>query len=288
MEDVLRHYVDAAQSDWAALLPLVEFAINDSWQESIQAIPFAVVYGRRPSLPMDSILRGEEGNAVSSLQCDSAYERALLIAEEVKNAKSAMDAAQQRQKAYADSKRREVQFDVGQEVLLSTTNIKPKFKGSAKLLPKWIGPFKVTEVINPVAFRLKLPETLKLHDVFHASLLKPYLPDGNVQPPPPPELLEDEFEYEVEAVLSHRFKRGDKLEYLIRWKGYGHEHDTWETEENCSNSSDLITEYWNRVKVQTEKKPVSKRKSKKRARQAADAATESLSGYALRSSKRRR
>jgi hypothetical protein len=283
---VLRHYIDAAQSDWAALLPLVEFAINDSWQESIQAIPFAVVYGRRPSLPMDSILRGEEGNAVSSLQCDSAYERTLLIAEEVKNAKSAMDAAQQRQKAYADSKRREVQFDVGQEVLLSTTNIKPKFKGSAKLLPKWIGPFKVTEVINPVAFRLKLPETLKLHDVFHASLLKPYLPDGNVQPPPPPELLEDEFEYEVEAVLSHRFKRGDKLEYLIRWKGYGHEHDTWETEENCSNSSDLITEYWNRVKVQTEKKPVSK--SKKSARQAADAATESLSGYALRSSKRRR
>jgi hypothetical protein len=80
-----------------------------------------------------------------------------------------MEAAQQWQKSYADSKRRAVQFAVGQEVLLSTTNNKSKFKGSAKLLPKWIGPFKVTEEINPVAFRLKLPETLKLHDVFHAS-----------------------------------------------------------------------------------------------------------------------
>jgi hypothetical protein len=287
MEDVLRHYIDAAQTNWAALLPLVEFAINDSWQESIQAIPFAVVYGRRPSLPLDSILRGEEGNANSSLQCDSAHERAMLIADEVKKAKGAMDAAQQRQKAYADSKRREVQFAVGQEVLLSTTNIKPKFKGPAKLLPKWIGPFKVTAVINPVAFRLELPDTLKLHDVFHASLLKSYMPDGNVQPPPPPELIEDEFEYEVDTVLSHRFKRGDKLEYLIRWKGYGHEHDTWEPEENCANSSELITEYWDRVKVQTEKKPVSKRKTKKRSRQTADAA-ESLSQRALRSSKRRR
>lgn len=102
MEDVLRHYIDAAQTNWASLLPLVEFAINDSWQESIRAIPFAVVYGRRPSLPLDSILRGEEGVAAIK-QCDSAAERALLIAEEVKHAKAAMEAAQQRQKAYADT-----------------------------------------------------------------------------------------------------------------------------------------------------------------------------------------
>jgi hypothetical protein len=118
-------------------------------------------------------------------------------------------------------------------------------------------------------------------------LLKPYLPDGKVQPPPPPELIGTEFEYEVEAVLSHRFKRGNKIEYLTRWKGYGHEHDTWEPEENCVNSSELITEYWDRVKEQTEKKPVSKRNSKMRSRNTADVA-ESLSGYALRSSKRQR
>jgi hypothetical protein len=122
-----------------------------------------------------------------------------------------MEAAQQRQKAYADAKRRDTSYAVGQEILLSTADIKPKFKGSAKLLPKWIGPYKVTEVINPVAYRLQLPDTLKLHTVFHASLLKPYKSDGRVLPPPPPEMIEGEFEYEVESILSHRFKRGNKL-----------------------------------------------------------------------------
>jgi len=118
-------------------------------------------------------------------------------------------------------------------------------------------------------------------------LLKPYLPDGKVQPPPPPEMIDGEFEYEVEAILSHRFKRGNKIEYLVRWKGYGHEYDTWEPEENCANSSELVSEYWGaRIKVQTEKKPVSKRKSKKRGRQDDAAVTDT--GRALRSSKRRR
>jgi len=58
MEDMLRHYIDAAQTKWVALLPLVEFAINDSWHESIKATPFEVNYGRRPRLPLDNILGG--------------------------------------------------------------------------------------------------------------------------------------------------------------------------------------------------------------------------------------
>jgi hypothetical protein len=142
----------------------------------------------------------------------------------------------------------------------------------------------VTEVINPVAFRLKLPNTLKLHNVFHASLLKPYWPDGNVQPLPAPEMIEGELEFEVEAILSHRFTRGGNLEFLVRWLGYGHDHDTWEPEANCANCPALITEYWSRVKTQTEKKHVSKRKQRMRAR-ANDAST---GQRALRTSPRKR
>jgi hypothetical protein len=232
-------------------------------------------------LPLDTIWKGEESRAA---KCDYATEQALLIADAVKKAKAAMDAAQQRQKLYADQQRRDVTFTVGQEVLLSTVNIKPKFKGSPKFLPKWIGPFKVTEAINHVAYRLKLPPTMKLHDVFHASLLKPYKADGKVQPPPPPELIEGEWEFEVEAILSHRFARGNKLEYLVRWKGYGHEHDTWEPEESCTNCADTLSDYWARVQSQAEKKPISKRKSVKRKKQE----EQSTPGPALRTSPRKR
>lgn len=261
MEDVLRHYVDASQTNWESLLPLVEFAINDSWHESIKAVPFSVVYGRRPPLPLDSVLRGEE-SVNAEFSNEKASEQAELITQAVQQAKLAMEAAQQRQKAYADAKRRDVDFVVGQEVLLSTVNIRPKFKGSPKLLPKWIGPYKIVKVINPVAFKLELPASLKLHSVFHASLLKAYKSDGVVQPPPPPEMIEGELEYVVEDILSHRW-RGKKLEYLVRWLGYGHEHDTWESEENCSNSPELVSNYWARAQVQAEKKPVSKRKARR-------------------------
>jgi len=199
LEDMMRHYIDAAHATWASLLPLVEFAINDSWHESIQATPFEVNYGKRPRLPLDNILRGE-GRVVTN--CDSASERAEYILAAVKKAKSAMQAAQQRQKYIADTKRRPLEFAVGDKVFLSTINIKLKFKGSPKLLPKWLGPFKVTQVINPVAYRLELPNSLKLHNVFHISLLKAARdrPGSTTIPPPPPELIEGEWEFEVESI----------------------------------------------------------------------------------------
>ena len=87
MEDMLRHYIDAGQTNWASLLPIIEFAINDSWHESVQAIPFELNYGRRPPLPMDSILRGE-GHVTTN--CDTASERTEYILAAVQKAKAAM------------------------------------------------------------------------------------------------------------------------------------------------------------------------------------------------------
>jgi hypothetical protein len=249
MEDMLRHYIDASQTNWAMLLPLVEFAINDSWHESIQTTPFEVNYGKRPRQPLDNFLKGE-GRIITN--CDSAAERAEYIHAAVKKAKSAMQASQQRQKHVADTRLRAVEFTVGNMVFLSTTNIKLKFKGSPKLLPKWLGPFKVTEVINQVAYRLELPASLRLHNVFHVSLLKLHRsgPASSITPPPPPEIVEGEFEYEVESILSHRFLRNNKTEFLVKWIGYGPEHNTWEPEANCANCPQVVSDYWDRVKAQ--------------------------------------
>ena len=143
----------------------------------------------------------------------------------------------------ANQKRREVIYQVGDQLLLSTKNVRLKSPGAKKLLPKWIGPYKVTHKIGKVAYQLDLPSNLKIHDVFHVSLLHPYLSDGTVQPPPPI-LIEGEEEFEVDRILDHRDKRlrkGTTREYLVKWTGYGPEHHTWESEKNMQNCHATVT-----------------------------------------------
>ena len=91
------------------------------------------------------------------------------------------------------------------------------------------------------------PDNLKLHDVFHVSLLRPYHSDGTVQPPPAI-LIEGEHEYEVDRIPDHKDKyarsKGTTREYLLKWVGYGPEHDTWEPEVNLLYCQDLLKKYW--------------------------------------------
>jgi hypothetical protein len=158
--------------------------------------------------------------------CVSAADRAESSLTAVKSAKAALHAAQQRQAFAANRWRREMNIAVGGSVFQSTANIKLKFKGSPKLLPRWIGPFKVLEQINPVSFRLELPSNLNVHNVFHISLLKPVSPGTSTVAPPPPTMIDGEMEYEVEQIESHRFVGHGKLQFLVKWLGYGVEHNT--------------------------------------------------------------
>ena len=98
--------------------------------------------------------------------------------------------------------------------------------------------------MGQVAYELKLPPNMKIHNVFHVSLLKPYHANGSYKPPPPPVFLDDGLWYEVEAVLQHKDvqRKGNTKEYtsryyLIKWKGYGHEHNTWEPEKNLTQAA---------------------------------------------------
>src|SRR5882757_7190279 len=117
---------------------------------------------------------------------------------------------------------------------------------SKKLAPKRVGPFRITKVISPVTFRLDLPPSWRIHDVFHASLLTPYRETAAYGPnfiKPPPDLIDGEEEYEVEAVLNHRmFGRRRQVQYLIKWKGYPHSDNTWEPSENV-HADNLIKAY---------------------------------------------
>ncbi|CAI7775847.1 unnamed protein product [Closterium sp. NIES-53] len=151
------------------------------------------------------------------------------------------------QKQYADRQRRDHSVAVGDQVLLDTRNLNLSHLPS-KLRPRFCGPFLVEAHVTPVTFRLRLPDTWKLHNAFHVQLLKPYK-DPNQQfqgrqlPPPPPVLIQDEPEYEVECVLTHRRRGGKTLEFLLRWKGYEPTEDSWVVEADMGNARRALKDY---------------------------------------------
>jgi len=283
MEDMLRHYVKSDQTDWDKQLPMVEFAINNSKQESIQTTPFLLNSGINPHLPMNLLIRkhglkrvnnkGPGGNTFQwhqsvtpgsgDLVIPSAKEFVNRMHYALEEAKACLRAAQQRQKAYADMKRIDINFDVNDSVLLSTKNITLKMIGTEKFLPKFIGPFLVSRKINAVAYELRLPPSMRIHNVFHVSLLKLYYPDGSVQPPPPPVLTTDLLNYEVEQILQHRVRDtvsfhkesnsrrvSYRNEYLCKWLNYGYEYNTWEPERVMVRHPEALREYWQNPYIQ--------------------------------------
>lgn len=240
LEDMLRMYVSASQTDWDTKLSCAEFAINNADHESTGTTPFMLNYGHHPYLPV---------TLLSHVRAPSATDFVQRMQRLVNEARVAHRAATLKQAQYANSKRRDLQFSVGDWVLLSSKDLRFK-QGSPKLLPRWVGPFQVHKRIGKQAYELNLPARWKIHDVFHVSKLEPYRRDGSIQPPPPTELLQGEEEYEVDSIMNHRRvnSRGKpKYEYLVRWTGHTPENDTWEPQQNLTNAPEVLKRYWDTV-----------------------------------------
>lgn len=240
LEETLRHFVCYKQDNWDKYLQMAAFAINNSYHESIKTTPFMLVKGYHPRMPTilstltDTIISGKSQKAINFAD---NMQQALVVA------KQAIRAAQDRQKTYADQNRREVDFLVGQQVLLSTKNLRlrndEREKARMKLLPKYIGPYTITEKIGPVAYRLDLPPSTKIHTVFHVSLLKPYHDPAEVHGhkplPMPLDWLDGAPTFAVDKIMAHRLVssgRKTSVAYLIRWSGFDEENDSWEPYSN--------------------------------------------------------
>jgi hypothetical protein len=115
-----------------------------------------------------------------------------------------------------------------------------------KLAPKCYRPFTIERVISLVIYKLWLPISWCIHDVFHASLLSPYhemTAHGPNFTQPPLDLINGEEEYKVECIVSHwHFRRSQKLQYLIKWVGYPKSDNTWESEDNM-HAPELVKAY---------------------------------------------
>jgi len=137
------------------------------------------------------------------------------------------------------------QYNTGDQVWLEGKNLHLPYQAT-KLAPKRYGPFKIIKEISPVAYQLALPLTWKIHNMFHASLLSPYRETTAYRPnfsQPPPDLINDEEQYEVEQIHNHQyFGHNRTLQYLIHWKGYPDSDDTWESAAD-THASDLVKAY---------------------------------------------
>ena len=238
IEEMLRHYIAPHQRDWNLHLSTCEFAINNATQESTGYSPFYLTYGYHPLTP---------ASVYTLSKVPAANELHTQLCNDLKQAKLHLEAAQTRQKYYHDSTRRVLEFAEGDRVLLSTKHVGLYCTGSPKLLPRYIGPFKVLKRIGELAYRLELPPVMKIHNVFHVTRLRRFYDDGRIQPPPLPTVVDGELEYEVEKIYAHRDVRVGKSirrEFLVRWKGYDVEHDEYVPEANLGNALGKLREYW--------------------------------------------
>ena len=149
---------------WKEYLPTVEMVVNSLPNRSTGYSPFFLMYGYHPELLVE-LLKGEESSNVETLS------KFLNKTQEIwRHARVHMEKAVAAQKSYYDKKHWDVQFTIGDSILLSTQNLKLK-SIPHKLQQKFCGPYKVLEKIGAQAYHLKLPDTWRIHPVFHVLLL---------------------------------------------------------------------------------------------------------------------
>jgi len=172
LEDMLRACALDYGGNWDHNLPLAEFAYNNSYHSSIEMAPYEALYGRRCRTPICWDEVGER-----KLSKVELIDQTIDVINKIRER---LQAAQYRPKSYVDVHRRPLTFDVEDHVFLKVSPLKwnLRFGQKGKLAPRYIGPFEILERVGSIAYRLALPPTLQgIHDVFHVSQLRRYIPD---------------------------------------------------------------------------------------------------------------
>ncbi|CEL54850.1 hypothetical protein RSOLAG1IB_11795 [Rhizoctonia solani AG-1 IB] len=232
IEHFLQAYASVNQSDWVKWLPMTEFAYNNAVHSATGRSPFMALYGWQPTLTPSNMETNvpEANNLANTIK--KQWEE---VAAALRQSKSRITEGQNQEVP--------ISFEIGEEAWLDAKNVNLKTR-SDKLTERRLGPFKVTEKISDQAYRLELPETMRIHNIFYVGLLSK-VKQNELQAwenRPPPITVDGEEEYKVKGIMDSRETKG-KWEYLVKWKGYGPEESTWEPKSNLKNAAKHLQKY---------------------------------------------
>ena len=247
LEIALRFNVDQNQEDWPQYLQIIEAQFNNSHSEATGRSPNEVLYGFNIRTALDLSLNSPAKGTTANAAIEYAEVREA-------HRNEAMDAIRVSQKAMMRTHAKRHQkpdWSSGWAYInLNHHGFRLPSTNKAKLGPQRVGPFEILDdsIGKGNALRLKLPPTFGIHDVISIAHLEP-APKPKDDPfdrrkdhEPEPLIVEGSEEYEVERILKSAKKRG-KMRYLVRWKGYDPEDDTWEPIENLDNADELLAEF---------------------------------------------
>ncbi|GJZ53994.1 putative reverse transcriptase domain-containing protein [Tanacetum coccineum] len=231
LEDMLRACAIDFGKGWVNHLPLVEFSYNNSYHASIKAAPFEALYGRKCRSP---VCWAEVGQVQLT-----GPEIVQETTEKIIQIKQRMQAARDRQKSYADLKRKPMEFQVGDKVMLKVSPWKGvvRFGKQGKLNPRYVGPFKVLEQVGSVAYKLELPQELsRVHNTFHVSNLKKCYADEPLAVPLDGLHFDDKLQFVEEPVKImdrevKQLRRSRVPIVKVRWNSRRGPEFTWERED---------------------------------------------------------
>ncbi|GKB71679.1 putative reverse transcriptase domain-containing protein [Tanacetum coccineum] len=231
LEDMLRACAIDFGKGWVNHFPLVEFSYNNSYHASIKAAPFEALYGRKCRSPICWTEVGEAQILGPELIQETT--------EKIVQIKQRMQATRDRQKSYANLKRKPIEFQVGDNVMLKVSPWKGvvRFGKRGKLNPRYVRPFNVLEKVGEVAYKLELPEELsKVHNTFHVSNLKKCYADEPLAVPLDGLHFDDKLQFVEEPVEIvdrevKRLKRSRIPLVKVRWNSKRGPKFTWERED---------------------------------------------------------
>lgn len=229
LDKVLRPYVNYYQDDWPKYLPAVDFGYASHPHESTGLAPFMVEHGYMPRTSFDW-RRPDPSKPMSvreRMTRDEAVKFAKRLEEVTKFAQDHLRKAQAAMQVHANKHRREVEFDVGDYVYVTTKHWRTE-RPSKKLDYQNAGRYRIIEKIGH-SFKLDLPSSIKVKPVFHAEKLRKAAMDplpGQDDDSTLPIVVNEQQEWEVEEILASKL-RYHKLYYRVKWKGWAEPDLEW-------------------------------------------------------------